>query len=111
MRDVNRNFSKVRWASVVGIHLYLSFLFDTVPYSMLSRSRFRRNLSSAVPVKKSRRPTGSPVFEQLNLERLNKSAQSISRADELIRQAKHQLEHTRGILDKSSALLSPKKWK
>jgi hypothetical protein len=42
----------------------------------------------------------SPVFERLNLDRLKKSSQSVTRAEELIREAQRLLEQNQISSDK-----------
>jgi hypothetical protein len=48
-------------------------------------------------VRKLRRD--SRVFEQINLDRLKKCAATVSRAEELVRGAKHQIEQSKKLLE------------
>jgi len=44
----------------------------------------------------------SPVFERENLKRLRESSDILAQAEEVIREAKHQLEHSQELLDSIS---------
>ncbi|HZR64543.1 MAG TPA: hypothetical protein VFA85_05300 [Terriglobales bacterium] len=59
-----------------------------------------------MPVDESKAARRSPVFERLNLDRLKKSSQNLTRAEELIRRAETQLEQSQKIIDKSANRLS-----
>src|SRR5581483_7778772 len=59
-----------------------------------------------MPVAESKAARRSPVFERLNLDRLKKSSQNLTRAEELIRRAETQLEQSQKIIDKSANRLS-----
>jgi|SRR5579884_3897803 len=59
-----------------------------------------------MPVDESKAARRSPVFERLNLDRLKKSSQDLTRAEELIRRAETQLEQSQKIIDKNANRLS-----
>ena len=61
-------------------------------------------IRAAVATPNSQPPKGSRLFEQLNLERLNKSSQIVSHAESAIAQAKRLIEHTRELVRQASDL-------
>ena len=56
------------------------------------------NFLTIMPEPKFKR--NSPVFDKLNLDRLKKCAETISRAEDYVRGAKHQIEQTKRLLEK-----------
>ena len=55
-----------------------------------------------MPVHESKAAHRSPVFEQLNLDRLKKSSQSVTRAEELIHRAQTQLEQSQKLIEQNT---------
>lgn len=56
-------------------------------------------LPLVVAVHPDKPPKESRVFEQANLARLKKCSETVSRAEQLIRQAKRQIEQSKELVD------------
>jgi hypothetical protein len=53
---------------------------------------------SVVAARRTKLPKDSRVFEQVNLDRLKRCSETLSRAEQTIREAKVQIEHSHELM-------------